>query len=236
MESILSIYANNTHGYVAVKEEGQTFTRYVAWTPQQTQAAGFVPLLHDLLQESHKVPNVIITSRGPFAFTTLRITIAIAKSIAFCYPHARIFAPSNFQIFAFAARQSIQQGHNFLVLLDAFKMGFYAAVMLWEKGELSARFLEPPCFVPAQNIPAFLMAFQNCPVITDFTEQSFGNKFLKPWPPTLIIRPEANFALEQMNLYHTDPLLQQDELAHQFTPQYLHLPYYTKTPRPIYPI
>lgn len=227
-ESALSIYADHSQGFVSLRYHDALYTKNCKWSEQYTQAAGFVPLLQSVIDLAPNafVSDVIIAPKGPSSFTTLRITLAVAKSIQFCMPNAKVFAPSNFEIAAFALRESLTKNTPFLVLLDAFRVGFYAAILEWKGGALIPQIVLESAFYGAEDGEAFLKNHETVQMITNFSEQSFGSKFLNGLNSEILFLPNVDFATTQIELYDA---MEQIPLDYSnFSPLYLHMPNYTK--------
>lgn len=225
----LSIYADNFYGYVAVRTGGRYFLKTAAWAPGAPQSVGLVQLLEKALaQAGFPRPEAIIAPRGPASFTTLRITLTVAQAVAFCFPEAYIFAPSYFAVRVFSERRQLPHNEPFVVLLDAFKMGFYGAEFEWCEGQTTPCVVQEPAFYGPSDGARFLEAHKGALLITDFSAQSFGEKLLAAWPRGRVWSGPCNGALTQLALYDTlaaDNALPQ---GHAFSPFYLHTPEYAK--------
>lgn len=227
--SILSIYTDSESGYVALKSKGTIYEKQCFWTPEYTQASGFVPLLKELSDEVHfnfLNLDVVIAPKGPTSFTTLRITLTLAKSFIFCIPQARIFSPSQFHVLAFSARNQIEDGQEFLVLIDAFKHGFYGAVFCKDPKE-PPFMTSDPAFYDQETGVNFLKKYRDCYIVTDFLKTSFACNFLSGVKNQIIL-PKINFAKMQIELFQSK-LNKKDTFDYStFSPFYLHTPMYEK--------
>lgn len=174
---ILSLYTDETHGYVAFCEPGIPPTKVsCTWTAEYRQAVGFVPLLQELSQKASistesiwQRTRTIIIPKGPTSFTTLRITLSVAQAIAFSLPEAQVFAPSHFHVFALKAEKQAPETHEVVLLLNAFKPGFYGAV-LSVGHPFRPYFSEPPAYYPPEAGSIFLAKYAHLPVFSNFSK------------------------------------------------------------------
>lgn len=225
--AFLSFYVDRGKGFATLKRGNELWERRCKW--EISQAAELVPFLHDLLKEAQQDPlqiRFLAAPRGPTSFTTLRITLTVAKALAFAIPNARVFAPTQFHVLAFAVRQYISSGTDFLVLLDSAKQGFYGAIFRYIP-PYRPFMVQPFAYYDRTEGDAFLRQRHNLPFVTDFAPSSLAARWLEvAGKPPLPVA--TSLSTEQIELYYAprDPQDISDDTC--WVPLYGHTPIYAK--------
>jgi tRNA A37 threonylcarbamoyladenosine modification protein TsaB len=200
-KSILSVYTDSEHGYVALKSGDEWSVRESTWTKKCTQSSGIIPLLEQVRKNySTDDVGVVVAAKGPASFTSLRITLIVAKTLLFCSRNAKPFSPSHLHVLAFAAMGSIPADTKFVVLADAFNRGFYSAVFYNSDGVKCPVMLSAPAFYDSTTYLDFFTNHRSLAVVKNFPQSSFCENFLIYTNGEVII-PSENLAEVQIKLY-----------------------------------
>ncbi len=218
---LLSFYSQDRDCSVALKVKDQIYQDTVLLSSNTTQAKVFIPLIQKVWDQAGKpVPSVLMTARGPGAFTSLRVTLAAAQGLSLAFDRARLFAPTHFDVLYDAGRQ--QTPAPLLVLIDSKRGDWYGRI--YKENSLSQPFLTTETQIfQKENLKDFLKDHSEYKIIADFEmDETFA--------PFIISRP-VNLALHQLNLYE-NPLLQslwEKQPDYQtFEPFYFYDPVYAK--------
>lgn len=233
-ELFLSFYVDRSYGWATLRKGSQLWEKIILWTPERTQASALVPFLKELLEEAHQDPlhiRGLAAPCGPTSFTTLRLTLTVAKSWAFAVPRALTFSPTQFHVLAFAVHDQVPPQTDLLVILDSFKQGFYASVVRllpqgWPCMQDSGAF-----YNEAQG-QAFLERYASLPWITNCPPQAAATSWFKTLaqPPLKIKGSLSTAQLSLWDLAQFRPQQDHEQRAlTQFRPFYGHTPDYVKT-------
>lgn len=227
--SALSFAVDHEHGWATLRKGDVCLERSCLWAEVGSQSSALVPFLKGILEEAEQDPlqlGLVVAPRGPASFTTLRLTLAVAKAFAFALPNARVFSPSWYQVLAFAVRPQIPPESDVLVLIDSFQQGVYGAI-----------FRNEPPFRPWMRTPselysredaaAFLSAHADLPCVTDVGPQSSTYPLLDHLarPP---MRLQGQASTLQLELFEVPRSLHDAEKDAAFAPFYGHTPQYVK--------
>lgn len=224
---VLSLYANEAHGYAAFWKPGSSIAEVCcSWTPEYRQAIGFVPLLKNLADRVQEEGTslwtqvgTVLAPKGPTSFTTLRITLSVARAVAFSIPETQIFAPSQFHVQALSVEADLKANKG-LLLLNAFKPGFYGAVMAFSPSMVPC-FLEPPAYYTPEAGAVFLEKYEHLPVFTDLPETTKLGRQVQPLRDHSLAKTQIE--LFQRKIFPNDTF----DYA-SLTPFYLDTPSYRK--------
>ncbi len=210
MDTILSFFADEKIIYGALKGRS-TLIEDSLPIQESSQSAALVPFLSSLWKKIDYAPlTQIICSRGPGAFTTLRITLSAAQGLKMAFPNAQIYAPSTFKILAFSSEAP--QG---IALIDSHKGYFYGC-------EFEGKKLGDPSLWDDDRI------------------QKSGETFVCLHPPKdsvlkvkdKLILPLGNLASSMIELYESekDQIKPEDQ---ELFPFYIQSPIYRKRKQPL---
>lgn len=278
--ALLSFYADELHGYAALELSDGSTSRTVedvcTWTPEHRQASGLVPLLQRLAKQAglnsrqlRSQVETILVPKGPTSFTTLRITLSVARALTISIPSTKIFAPSQFHVLAWTALKlmrsvsgsasgfpntmsptcnassqalSVENFSNasptkashsplpgtLVLVLNAFKPGFYGALLLAKEGHIPV-FLEPPAFYPPNA--NFLTQHQALPIFSNLHIEGLTTPLTEGIESNLPLSCASkvpNLAHTQIELYHALRASSDTFDYASLTPFYLDTPLYKK--------
>lgn len=205
--TILSFYIQHNDCFVALKNKDKTTEKHFTLRQTETQAMALISFVQETWAEIGS-PEItcLIVPRGPGSFTSLRIGLAAAQGLELAFPNAQIFAPTHFDVLAYAAR--LEGVQSFVVLIDSKKGDFYG--QLFSQGSF-----EEPKVYTNEAVKALLEENPGMQVITDL-DPAPGNK---------------NLATCQIELYETEVKLRENPAYQKFQPVYLYLPDYVKRSR-----
>ena len=230
MKSILSLYSNSKSGYVSLLKNKEIFSQEMKWSDLKTQSLGLLILIEKLIKKlgenfENTPIETIIAPTGPFSFTTVRVTLTIAKSLQFSYPKSKIFSPNNFQVLSFCAYDNLPINQEFFVLIDAFNNGFYWTLMKFENEKKFPITITTPQFSSVENSIEIFSKYSLTNIVSDFGEDSKCNKIFE-FGNFNVINSKINFAEKQIELYEYCDF--QDKDLSKFSPLYVHTPNFKK--------
>lgn len=231
--SFLSFIVDREHGWATLRKGERLWEQRCLWTPQRSQAAGLVPFLKELFDEAREDPRCLrglAAPCGPTSFTTLRLTLTVARIWAFAVPEATLFSPTQFHVLAFAVREQVPPQTDVLVLLDSFKQGVYGSTIRFSSHGWPQQ-LGVGEFYDVDQLESLLAQNGALPWVTNCTEASSVEPYLKalPSPP---LKPRGSLATAQLRLWDvwrafSEEVEDQRDMTH-FQPFYGHTPHYVK--------
>jgi tRNA threonylcarbamoyl adenosine modification protein YeaZ len=221
--ALLSLYSQHDQCYVALKNGRLFYQDSLTLEPGMTQATALVPFIQQVWQQAGNPPlTEIITPRGPGAFTSLRVTLATAQGLACVFPQAKIFAPTHFEVLAYAGLQnSLLNPSPIIVLIDSKRGEWYGQVYPVDfPAQLNIR---PPVILNVDSLKELLTKNSSCKIVADF---SIGEDF-EPY----IISDLGNISVAQIRLFEAFLLKyngQLDSCYQELKPYYFYQPNYAK--------
>ncbi|MBF8247187.1 MAG: tRNA (adenosine(37)-N6)-threonylcarbamoyltransferase complex dimerization subunit type 1 TsaB [Rickettsia sp.] len=129
----MAIDVTNANISVAISKEGKIISYQEALNSRDQSK--FLPHFVNQSLENAKIEfddlNYLIVTSGPGGFTGLRVGLAFAHSLSVVKPQIKIYAVSNFEVYAFRASQQIKIFHQNIVILQAFRKAF--AIKIFSK-------------------------------------------------------------------------------------------------------
>ena len=144
---LLALDAATRHVSVACLADGRV-TAFRRLAPDRQHSERLLPLVDDLLTEAGwKISELsgIAVTRGPGAFTSVRVALATAQGLALA-DHLPLFGASTLEILAFAVKAS-----NVVALLDAKKGEVYAGTYRFDGDGLPVA-LDEECVAPLTDL------------------------------------------------------------------------------------
>jgi tRNA threonylcarbamoyl adenosine modification protein YeaZ len=222
--AILSIYSQHDQCFVALKLHGTLYQDSLTIIPGMTQATVLVPFIQRVWQQAEKPAlSTIITPRGPGAFTSLRVALATAQGLACVFPNAQIFAPTHFEVLAYAGLQHSDYNQSILALIDSKRGEWYGQVYHHDLLKELAVSEKSITILNASLLQELLYVHPDYNIVADFT---IDEKFKK-----YTLTDLGNISVVQIQLFEEVVLKKDHKLPpcyQQFKPYYLYHPDYVK--------
>lgn len=245
--TILSFHLQQNECFVALEINGETITYSLKMQPGETQGMTLIPFIQKVWREADCPPvALLIASRGPGSFTSLRVGLAAAQGLSLVFPKAKVFAPTHFDVLNYVARMYTKK--PCLVLIDSKKGDFYGQIFYGDVPDVHGEYT-------IDQIKELLMNNQELRVISDFEPsdklllnlhssysdltRGSGDTRVKHEDDAMLMDSAGSFFKErrivfdknlaacQIEFYKTSSLKETSEYQ-QFHPYYLHLPQYVK--------
>ena len=209
--TILSFYIQHNDCFVALKHKDKTTEKHFTLGQTETQAMALISFVQETWTEiGNPEITCLIAPRGPGSFTSLRVGLAAAQGLELAFPNAKIFAPTHFDVLAYAA--DLKDGpsfiQSFIVLIDSKKGDFYG--QHFHQGAF-----EEPKVYTNEMLKVLLESNPETKIITDLD----------------LIPENKNLATCQIELYEKEQQLRENPANQKLQPVYLYLPNYVKRTR-----
>lgn len=219
--TILSIYSQQDQCSVALKGEGFFYQDSITLQSGETQTTALVPFIQKVWQLADSPPlTAIITPRGPGAFTSLRVTLATAQGLAAVFLQAKIFAPTHFEVLAYAGIQkTLAFPCEILALIDSKRGEWYGQLYPADFPEHLP--IQPPSVLNNDSLKELLTANASYRIVADFKIHEEFEKY--------VVSNLGNISTAQISLYET--FLIKEQLDHSYgelKPYYFYQPTYVK--------
>jgi tRNA threonylcarbamoyl adenosine modification protein YeaZ len=223
MMALLSLYSQHNQCFIALKAQETLCQDSLTLDQGMTQATALVPFIQKVWQQAGNPPLTgIITPRGPGAFTSLRVTLATAQGLACVFPQAKIFAPTHFEVLAYAGLQgSLSKPSPILVLIDSKRGEWYG--QLYPPDFPNRQVVETPTILNNDSLKELLDNNPSYRIVADF---NLGGDF-EPF----VISDLGNLAVAQIDLFEGICLKtegQLDSCYQALKPYYFYQPNYVK--------